>query len=228
MLVLSSTTTLKSYVTVWSTEHPMTCSHSLSSPDLGVWLACSEDLLIAGDILVLLASPARPSNYVGGAAPTSSQLILFYNLRRRTSLGGFSLPDQFVRFLPQILKDGGGSKLFHWKGTILAVSPEIANDYYQSQPELEGRIMLRFFDCNLLSGCGTEKSLQIGEYVVSGVALKLPYAFMASDQKGPNIVLSFSKQHTDHLSQQFLILSLENQSELLRSIRTFDSSNMSR
>ena len=230
VLVVSSSTTLKSYLTVWRiSEDPITYSHSVSSHDLSdVWLACSEDLLIAGDILVLLASPAKPSNYVGGAAPASSHLLLFYNLRSQTSVGSFSLQDQHVRFLPHILKDGGGSKIFHWLGTILAVCPEIDSKYYQAEPELEGRVVLRVFDSTLLQAGGTDQSLQVAEYPVRGVALKLPYSYMASDQKGPHIVLSFSKQYPDHLSQQFLILSLANKSQIIQSVRTFDSSNMSR
>ena len=34
----------------------------------------------------------------------------------------------------------------------------------------------------------------IGEYMVQDVLLKQPFSFMASDQKGPNIVISFSKE----------------------------------
>ena len=78
-------------------------------------------------------------------------------------------------------------------------------------------------------GVSDEKqSLQIGEFLVKDVALKQPYSYMASDQKGPNIVLAFSKQNVDHLSQQFLILSLQNPAEIIQSIVTFDSDSLPR
>ena len=232
VLVLSSCRSYKSQATVWTVSGPdISYSHSLSSQDLGnLWLACSEDILLVGATLVLMASPAKPSHFFYEGTPTNSDLIHFYDLNRRTLVSRFSLTDNFVRFLPSILKDGGGSKLFHWKGIVLAVCPEIDISYYETSPEMEGRIILRFFDLNLLTERESEfsESLLIGEYLVSDVALKQPYAYMASDQKGPNIVLSFSKQRADHLSQQFLVLSLERRSELIQSILTFDSSNMSR
>jgi len=228
VLILSSSTSYKSHAAVWRLSEDITYSYSLSSKDLGnIWLACSEDILLVGDTLVLMASQAQPSNFFNEGSPNNSDLIHFYNLKSKSLVGRFSLTENYVRFLPLILKDGGGSKLFHWKGTILAVCPEIENSYYQSSPELGGRIVLRFFDLNLLNQ-QENKPLQIGEYLVQDVALKQPYSFMASDQKGPNIVLSFSKQTTEQLSQQFLFVSLENKAELLQSILTFDCSNMSR
>ena len=52
--------------------------------------------------------------------------------------------------------------------------------------------------------------------------MKQPYSFMASDQKGPNILLSFSQQCSHCISQQFLNLSLENKDGIVESIRKYD------
>ena len=235
MLVLTNCSTFRSSLSVWRiSAGDISHSYSLCSQDLSdAWLACSEDLLVVGDRLVLMATAAQPSNFFNEASPESSDLIHFYNLQKKTLVGKFSLTDGYVRFLPQILKDGGGSKLLHWKGTVLAVCPEIQSSYYQNSPELQGRIVLRFFGLHGFDadndGVSDEKqSLQIGEFLVKDVALKQPYSYMASDQKGPNIVLAFSKQNVDHLSQQFLILSLQNPAKIIQSIVTFDSDSLPR
>lgn len=233
MLGLTNSTNFTSSLSVWRISGDISHSYSLSSQDLSnAWLACSEDLLVVGDTLVMMATAAQPSNFFNEGSPQNSDLIHFYNLQKKTLAGKFSLTDGYVRFLPQILKDGGGSKLLHWKGTVLAVCPEIHSSYYQISPEHAGRIVLRFFDLDVLNvgdGVTDEKqSLQVGEFLVKDVALKQPYSYMASDQKGPNIVLAFSKQNVDHLSQQFLILSLENTAEIIQSIVTFDSESLPR
>ena len=62
----------------------------------------------------------------------------------------------------------------------------------------------------------------IGEYIVEDVVLKQPYAFMASDQKGPHIILSFSQQCTHCISQQFVTISLENKDGILEAICKYD------
>ena len=238
VLVLTSCTTFTSSLSVWRISgDDISHSYSLSSQELSnAWLACSEDLLVVGDTLVLMATAAQPSNFFNEGSPQNSDLIHFYNLQKKTLAGRFSLTDGYVRFLPQILKDGGGSKLLHWKGTVLAVCPEIHSSYYQNSPELAGRIVLRFFDLDVLTdGDGVtgvssdeKQSLQVGEFVVKDVALKQPYSYMASDQKGPNIVVAFSKQNVDHLSQQFLIISLEDPAKMIQSIVTFDSESLPR
>ena len=234
VLFLSSSSTFRSNLSVWRLSgQDISHSYSVSSQDLrDIWLACSEDLLVVGETLVMMATAAQQSNFFNEGSPQNSDLIHFYNLEKKTLVGRFSLTDGYVRFLPQILKDGGGSKLLHWKGTVLAVCPEIHSSYYQNSPELEGRIVLRFFDLHRLSdGVSDEKqaqSLQVGEFIVRDVALKQPYSYMASDQKGPNIVLAFSKQNVDNLSQQFLILSLEDPAEIIQSILTFDSDSLPR
>ena len=52
--------------------------------------------------------------------------------------------------------------------------------------------------------------------------MKQPYSFMASDQKGPNIILSFSQQCSLCISQQFVNVSLENKDRVLEAIRKYD------
>ena len=61
-----------------------------------------------------------------------------------------------------------------------------------------------------------------GEYIVEDVVLKQPYSFMASDQKGPNIILSFSQQCSHCISQQFVNISLENKDRVLEAIFKYD------
>ena len=61
-----------------------------------------------------------------------------------------------------------------------------------------------------------------GEYIVEDVVLKQPYSFMASDQKGPNIILSFSQQCSHCISQQFVNISLENKDRVLEAICKYD------
>ena len=233
VLVLSNSTTFRSSLSVWRiSNEEISHSYSLSSEDLSdAWLACSEDLLVVGDTLVMMATAAQPSNYFNEGSPENSDLIYFYNLDKKILADRFSLTEGNVRFLPQILKDGGGSKLLHWKGTVLAVCPEIHSSYYQNSPELTGRIVLRFFDLHGLNdgdGVSEEKKIPVGEFVVKDAVLKQPYSYMASDQKGPNIVLAFSKQNVDHLSQQFIIISLEDPALLIQSIVTFDSESLPR
>ena len=62
----------------------------------------------------------------------------------------------------------------------------------------------------------------IGEYIVEDVVLKQPYAFMASDQKGPHIILSFSQQCTHCISQQFVTISLEDKDGIVEAICKYD------
>ena len=62
----------------------------------------------------------------------------------------------------------------------------------------------------------------IGEYAVEDVVLKQPYSFMASDQKGPNVILSFSQQCNHCISQQFVNVSLENKDTILEDICKYD------
>ena len=61
-----------------------------------------------------------------------------------------------------------------------------------------------------------------GEYIVEDVVLKQPYSFMASDQKGPNVILSFSQQCSLCISQQFVNISLENKDRVMGAIRKYD------
>ena len=99
-------------------------------------------------------------------------------------------------------------------------------NYYKYEHESSPRLVLRFFDLNLLRNKDhdsvTENLETIAEFTVEDVVLKQPYSFMASDQKGPNILLSFSQQCSHCISQQFLNLSLENKDGIVESIRKYD------
>ena len=74
-----------------------------------------------------MASEAKSSNFFNEASPLNSELLTVFNLANKTVISKYSLSDDFVRFFPLILKDGGGTKLLHWKGVLLAVCPEVQN-----------------------------------------------------------------------------------------------------
>ena len=74
---------------------------------------------------------------------------------------------------------------------------QVPRNYYQHEHEAQPRIVLRFFDLSSIRFSENEEAIHqleaLAEYIIEDVAMKQPYSFMASDQKGPNIVLSFSK-----------------------------------
>ena len=93
-------------------------------------------------------------------------------------------------------------------------------------------MILRFFDLNSIKVHENEGEIHqlevLAEYIVEDVAMKQPYSFMASDQKGPNIVLSFSKLYPECISQQFIYISLENKNNIVSNIRRYDRDSIER
>ena len=75
--------------------------------------------------MILMASEAKSSNFFNEASPLNSDLLTVFNLTSKAVISKYSLSDEFVRFFPLILKDGGGTKLLQWKGVLLAVCPEV-------------------------------------------------------------------------------------------------------
>ena len=104
---------------------------------------------------------------------------------------------------------------------------QVNENYYKYMHESSPRLVLRFFDIHSLKNKEREISEVVdletfGEYIVEDVVLKQPYSFMASDQKGPNIILSFSQQCSHCISQQFVNISLENKDRVLETICKYD------
>ena len=109
---------------------------------------------------------------------------------------------------------------------------QVPRNYYQHEHEAQPRIVLRFFDLSGIRFSENEEAIHqleaLAEYIIEDVAMKQPYSFMASDQKGPNIVLSFSKLHPDCISQQFVYISLDNKNDIVSSIRKYDRDSIER
>ena len=132
VVIVSNCQTYQSSFSVWSLRDndvvfqyslsPL-CSPNSSLPQL--WLACSEDVLVVDHLLILLASPAKTSPFYNEASPLNSDLLTVFDLDRRRTIARYRLQAGFVRFLPIILKDGGGSKILHWNGLLVAVCPEV-------------------------------------------------------------------------------------------------------
>jgi len=246
VMMISSSKSYLSHLTVWDVSTTTSYSYSVNhhtapnSDLVNLWLACSEDLLVHQNVLILMATKAEPSNFFNEARPCNSDMIHIYNLHNGTNDGRhpnflvakYTLKSA-VRFLPLILKDGGGRKLLVWGNLLLAICPEVSETYYRHEPDTEPELVLRFFDLSsvLLGSASEVQQLQlVAEYKMEGVRLKQPYSYIACDQKGPNIVLSFSKQDPggDFISQQFVNISLECRDTILSSIVTYDMNNMSR
>ena len=244
-LVVSSSKSYKSHLTVWNVSKAVSYSYSIdhnSSPNSELpklWLACSEDILLHKNLLILMATKAEPSNFFNEARPCNADLLHVYDLNKGTDNGDdpnflvakYTLISA-VRFLPLILKEGGGSKLMAWGNLLLAVCPETSEEYYKYEPDTEPDLVIRCFDLSsvIAGGIGEQQLEMVAEHRVQGVSMKQPYSYIASDQKGPNIVMSFSKQnqHEEFMSQQFIILSLKSRESFVSSITTYNTSNMSR
>ena len=199
-----------------------------------LWVSCSEDVLVVGSLLVVLASRADTSSFFNEASPLDSGLLTVFHLGRRRPVAGWRLTDGCVRLLPLYLKDGGGSKLLHWGGLLLAVCPEVDHNYYKHEHEARPRLVLRVFSLPACLGEDSEEREEgeelelVAEHRVEGAVLTQPYSYMASDQKGPAVLLSFSQQCEDCISQQFVFLSLESKETVLQSIRRYDRTNLPR
>ena len=245
ILIVSSSKSYKSHLSVWNTSNTISYTYSISQysapkSDLpNLWVACSEDVMVYTNLLIIMATQAEPSNFFNEARPSNKDLIHVYDLDKgseKADVAGFLVAKYTlaasVRFLPIILKEGGGSKLMAWGNLLLAVCPETSEDYYKYEPDTEPTLVIRCFDLApvRVDRSGVQEMVLVGEHRLSGVKMKQPYSYIASDQKGPNIVMSFSKQdqHEEFLSQQFVILSLRCKETFISSIRTFNTTNMSR
>ena len=153
--------------------------------------------------------------------PKTNEIINVFNIDTKKIIAKYCLKDGFMRFLPKFLKDGGGKKLFYWNSILASVCPEVNKKYSSTTT----RVVLRFFDMSLIWTNDNEDLFHLepfGEYVVDDVDLHQPLSYNASDQKGPNIVLAFSKKFPDCLSQQFVTFSLEEKDLILPSIKVYD------
>jgi len=245
VLIVSSSKSYFSHLTVWNIQSSTSFAYTVNQNNFpnsemsNLWLACSEDLLVHNNLLILMATKAEPSSFFNEAKPCNSDLIHVFDLQngREDSsnflVSKYTTPQSSVRFMPLYLKDGGGSKLLVWGNILLAVCPEVSSDYYRREPDIEPDLVLRFFDLSREMTGGTsdvEQLEMVAQQRLEGVQLKQPYSYFACDQKGPNIVLAFSKQDkNDHfMSQQFVTLSLECKDTIISSIITYDTANMSR
>lgn len=244
VLVVSNSKSYKSHLTVWNTSKTISYAFSVnhhSSPNselANLWLACSEDILVHKHYLILMATKAEPSNFFNEAKPCNSDLLYIYDLKKRTDevdhgflVAKYTLKSA-VRFLPLILKEGGGSKLMVWGNLLLAVCPETSEEYYKYEPDTEPSLVIRCFDLTSIMAGDMDSGVQqlelVAEHRLQGVRMKQPYSYIASDQKGPNIVMSFSRQDHHCMSQQFVILSLKRRETFLSSITTYNTTNMTR
>ena len=244
VLVVSNSKSYKSHLTVWNTSKTISYAFSVnhhSSPNselANLWLACSEDILVHKNYLILMATKAEPSNFFNEAKPCNSDLLYIYDLKKRTDevdhgflVAKYTLKSA-VRFLPLILKEGGGSKLMVWGNLLLAVCPETSEEYYKYEPDTEPSLVIRCFDLTSIMAGDMDSGVQqlelVAEHRLQGVRMKQPYSYIASDQKGPNIVMSFSRQDHHCMSQQFIILSLKRRETFLSSITTYNTTNMTR
>ena len=84
-----------------------------------------------------MATKAEPSNFFNEARPCNKDLLHVYDLNKGTEkaddpdflVAKYTLANA-VRFLPIILKEGGGSKLMAWGDLLLAICPETSEDYF--------------------------------------------------------------------------------------------------
>ena len=123
------------------------------------------------------------------------------------------------------MKGGGGHRLVAWATTLVAVCPVVEEQYYtNNQLQAQARLDIKLFDLSQIltqrkpeQGKDEMQELELGEHeqqeeelepkllcpifeeMVEGANPRLPYSYLACDQKGPNIVLLFSKQFTGML-----------------------------
>merc|ERR1719228_1141391 len=151
-------------------------------------------------------------------------MIHIFSLSQKCQLlACYSPPPPFTRLFPLILKEGGGSRLLVWKNLLLAVCPEVRQEYYTTEPEAQPSCVLRVFNLSQIEAKeeGVVNLESVWSYVVDEVRLKQPSSYMASDQKGPNVVMSFSRGNGDRLDQQIIILSLKDENTVRDSVRVF-------
>ena len=132
LVIVSNCQTYQSSYSVWSLrngdvvfQYSLAPATSPRSPLPSLWVACSEDVLVVDHLLILLASEAKTSPFYNEASPLNGDLLSIYDLDKRQTVAGYRLEREFVRFMPIILKDGGGMKLLHWDGLLVAVCPEV-------------------------------------------------------------------------------------------------------
>ena len=132
VVIVSNCQTYQSSFSVWSLRGgDVVFQYSLSSlcapnsPLPQLWVACSEDVLVVDHLLILLASPAKTSPFYNEASPLNCDLLTVFDLDKKRTIARYRLQAGFVRFLPIILKDGGGSKILHWNDLLVVVCPEV-------------------------------------------------------------------------------------------------------
>jgi len=225
VLIVSNSQTYKSIVTVWRIGEEVTFSYSLTPsshplhPLTSLCLLSSEDLLLHGSLLILMASPVGPSNFFNESQPLTSDLLHVFDLSQPPLAPGFlagrhALPAPWLRLLPPVLKAGGGPRLRADGHLLLAVCPLVQATHYTTDHALaQANITLKLFSLSPLQ----EELEMLWEHTVPDTSPLLPLSYLACDQKGPSLVLSFSRScEQQPLSQQFLTLSLAAPSPSLR------------
>ena len=212
VLIISNTKTFKSRVTAWKIEidkisfsfgltpttHP---EHDL----VNFWLFSAEDMRLYKNLLILMATRVEPSPYFNESRPMNSELLHIYNLDRDPNSPSFlvaryCLPPPWLRLVPQILKAGGGLRLSVWDTFLLVVCPLVKEDFYRYGVEKEqARLDLKVF--RLTSNDKEEKQVEemqpLWEHTVQQTCPLLPLSYLACDQKGANMVLSFSRSSSE-------------------------------
>ena len=227
VLFISDTKIFKSRVTVWKVGEEITFSFGLTPTShpmhdlVNFWLFSAEDLKVHKNLLILMATRVKPSPYFNESRPVNSELLHIYNLDRDPDspsflVGRYSLPSPWLRLVPQILKAGGGLRLSVWNNLLLAVCPLVKEGFYSRHGEEkdQARIDLKVFRLPPISKQQQHQAedLQpVWEHTVQQTCPLLPLSYLACDQKGPHMVLAFSRlsEPSVPLTQQFITLNLE-------------------
>ena len=227
VLFISDTKIFKSRVTVWKVGEEITFSFGLTPTShpmhdlVNFWLFSAEDLKVHKNFLILMATRVKPSSYFNESRPVNSELLYIYNLDRDPDspsflVGRYSLPSPWLRLVPQILKAGGGLRLSVWNNLLLAVCPLVKEGFYSRHGEEkdQARIDLKVFRLPPISKQQQHQAedLQpVWEHTVQQTCPLLPLSYLACDQKGPHMVLAFSRlsEPSVPLTQQFITLNLE-------------------
>ena len=176
--------------------------------------------------MFMMATKVQTSQHL-----SSNEMINVFNIDTKKIVAKYCLKDGFLRYLSSILKDGGGKKLLYWNNILVAVCPEVEKNFYVNRNHsAETRLVLKFFDLSLLWSKGNDDDVlnlePFGEYVLQNVDLRKPLGYIASDQKGPNIILAFSKKFPECMSQQFVSFSIEDKKTTLSSIKVYDKNSL--
>ena len=242
VLIISDTKIFKSRVTVWKIEENITFSFGLtptSHPDhdlVNFWLFSAEDMRLHKNLLILMATRVEPSPYFNESRPINSELLHIYNLDRDPNSPSFlvarySLPPPWLRLVPQILKAGGGLRLSVWENLLLVVCPMVKEDFYRYGVEKEqAKLELKVFrlpnskaNVEQQHQHQVEEMQPLWEHTVQQTCPLLPLSYLACDQKGPHIVLAFSRSPSEPgfpLTQQFITLTLEEDGDRTISVHT--------